>query len=40
MPRLFDAIENPEEGLYNIWVGTYGNRNASATLYLSEIDPR
>ncbi len=27
-------------GLYNIWVGTYGATNTSATLYISERDPR
>ena len=27
-------------GLYNIWVGTYGAANTSATLYISERDPR
>ncbi len=27
-------------GQYNIWVGTYGDSNASANLYISEIDPR
>jgi hypothetical protein len=34
------VLSRADSGLYNIWVGTYGNRNASATLYLSEIDPR
>jgi hypothetical protein len=27
-------------GLYNIWVGTYGDTNSNATLYISELDPR
>jgi hypothetical protein len=28
-----------EDGLYNIWVGSYGDENHAATLYVSEIDP-
>lgn len=27
-------------GRYDIWVGTYGAANASATLYFTEVDPR
>ena len=34
------SIPRARNGLYNIWVGTYSNRNAPATLYISEIDPR
>jgi len=29
-----------DDGLYNIYVGTYGDDITSATLYISEIDPR
>ena len=28
-----------EDGLYNIWVGSYSNENHAATLYVSEINP-
>lgn len=31
------VFENPQSGLYNIWVGTYGSSTASATLYISEL---
>ena len=35
------AISNAEDGLYNIWVGSYsGERNASTKLRITEIDPR
>lgn len=34
------VVPRAASGLYNIWVGTYANRNSSATLYISEIDPR
>lgn len=36
------AIDNPEEGLYNVWVGTYSQDSAGSevTLSVSEIDPR
>ena len=36
------AIESPEEGLYNIWVGTYSADSAGAEVVLnvSEVDPR
>lgn len=34
------VIRNAPSGLYNIWVGTYGSEMTSATLYISEIDPR
>ncbi len=34
------VIRNPPSGLYDIWVGTYGSDTSSATLYISEIDPR
>jgi hypothetical protein len=33
-------IPNAQGGLYDVWVGTYGDDMASATLYISEIDPR
>jgi hypothetical protein len=33
-------ISRAEDGLYNIYVGTYGDDLTSATLYISEIDPR
>ena len=33
-------IPNASAGLYDIWVGTYGEDMVSATLYISEIDPR
>ena len=33
-------IPNADGGLYDIWVGTYGEDAASATLYISEVDPR
>lgn len=31
------VFANPGEGLYNIWVGTYGNSTASARLSVSEL---
>lgn len=34
------VINNASGGLYDIWVGTYGDDMASARLYISEIDPR
>jgi hypothetical protein len=34
------VIPNARSGLYNIWVGTYGSEMTSATLYITEIDPR
>ena len=34
------VIRNAPSGLYDIWVGTYGSSNGSATLFISEIDPR
>ena len=34
------VIPNAGGGLYNIWVGTYGDDLTSANLYISEIDPR
>jgi hypothetical protein len=30
---------NAEDGLYDIWVGSYSQDNHAATLYVSEIDP-
>jgi hypothetical protein len=33
------TIPSAAAGLYNIWVGTYGDVNASATLFISEISP-
>jgi hypothetical protein len=33
-------ISRAEDGLYNIYVGTYGDDVTNATLYISEIDPR
>ncbi|MGD2046016.1 MAG: hypothetical protein PVJ80_09390 [Gemmatimonadota bacterium] len=30
---------NADDGLYDIWVGSYSQENHSATLYVSEIDP-
>ena len=33
-------IPKAASGLYDIWVGTYGSDLASATLSISEIDPR
>lgn len=33
-------FRNAPSGLYDIWVGTYGDDLASATVYISEIDPR
>ncbi len=32
-------LENPQSGLYNIWVGTYGEDVTPAQLKISEIDP-
>ncbi len=34
------AIPKAQSGLYDIWVGTYGGELVSATLYISEVDPR
>ena len=34
------VIPAAEAGLYNIWVGTYGEDTAAANLYISEVDPR
>lgn len=34
------VIRRAGEGLYKIWVGTYGIRTTPATLYMSEQDPR
>jgi hypothetical protein len=33
-------IQNADGGLYDIWVGTYGDDTAEATLFISEVDPR
>jgi hypothetical protein len=33
-------IPKAPSGLYNIWVGTYGSDMISATLFVSELDPR
>lgn len=34
------VFPNVPSGLYNIWVGTYGDQMAPARLYISEIDLR
>ncbi|NNF58865.1 MAG: peptidase S1 [Rhodothermaceae bacterium] len=34
------VIPNAPAGRYDIWVGTYGDDLAPASLYISEIDPR
>ncbi len=34
------VIPAAEDGLYNVWVGTYGEDTAPATLFISEVDPR
>lgn len=34
--EIYDA----DMGIYDIWVGTYNDDTASASLYVSEIDPR
>lgn len=34
------VIPNAPDGLYNIWVGTYGDGMTPATISVSEIDPR
>jgi hypothetical protein len=34
------VIPRAADGLYNIWVGTYGSSTIPATLYISERDPR
>ena len=34
------VIPTAAGGLYNIWVGTFGAASASATLFISERDPR
>lgn len=33
------VFSTPQDGLYDIWVGTYGGESAAATLYISEIAP-
>lgn len=33
-------IPKAPDGLYDIWVGTYAEEMISATLYISELDPR
>ena len=33
------VIRNAPDGLYNIWVGTYGDDLADATIFISEINP-
>lgn len=33
-------IPNAAAGLYDIWVGTYGEETVEATLFISEVDPR
>ena len=34
------VIPGADAGLYDIWVGTYGDDLVEATLFISEIDPR
>lgn len=34
------VIPNAESGLYDIWVGTFGEDATEATLFVSEVDPR
>lgn len=34
------VIPKAASGLYNIWVGTYGDQMTNARLYVSEVDPR
>ncbi|MEM9759586.1 MAG: peptidase S1, partial [Pseudomonadota bacterium] len=34
------VLPNATEGVYDIWVGTYGDQMQSATLTISETDPR
>ena len=34
------VIRSAEAGLYDIWVGTYGDDMAEAKLFISEVDPR
>jgi hypothetical protein len=34
------VLPKAAEGLYDIWVGTYGDELSDATLYISERDPR
>ena len=34
------VVRGADAGLYDIWVGTYGDDMVEATLYISEIDPR
>lgn len=34
------VVPNAPDGLYDIWVGTYGSDTVGASLYVSEIDPR
>ncbi|MFO7799689.1 MAG: hypothetical protein R6V22_07935, partial [Rhodohalobacter sp.] len=31
------VFDDPEDGLYNIWIGTYSNESGSATLVITEI---
>lgn len=33
-------INGADTGLYDIWVGTYNDETTSATLFVSELDPR
>jgi hypothetical protein len=33
-------VRNAPSGLYNVWVGTYGDSMGPGLLYISEIDPR
>ena len=34
------VIRNARAGLYDIWVGTFGDDTTEATLFISEVDPR
>jgi hypothetical protein len=34
------VLPRAADGLYNIWVGSYGASTTPATLYISEQDPR
>jgi hypothetical protein len=31
------TLKNPPSGRYDIWVGTFGDKNAEATLYITEL---
>jgi len=31
------TIDSPEDGLYNIWIGSYGSENVDATLIITEL---